>query len=354
MSLNGRWPELLRSCAGSHQVGVYETLIDGYQKLYQRLPQQNLHLQHCLRSHSWKGHWQRGFLFAGCHNYTLFLPRLIPTRSYQSRAKPLESCSARKGPELKARRGRETGNLSCHFLRKGWICCALSVAVAICSKPVCHHDFKMYEMVRASKNWCQIRADQLTDFVSDKTSYPENQLYLSVFVWLCTKPRYVDFQAQPQLTKISENPKLKQHLATVASPVLEAGFSSVFGVEDTREGNGYSVWHGSVGHVSWTFFLISGFIKGEVQDAEKSWMHLKPSNHDLYTTSWCHWCWGGMIRSLRRRDVSPGWVGKGTQWRILSARVEKKLQGFFWFIAVLDDRFQGKGFRSIPGEVLWK
>ena len=151
-------------------------------------------------------------------------------------------------------RSLETGNLSCHFLRKGWICCALSVAVAICSKPVCHHDFKMYELVRASKNWCQIRADQLTDFVSDKTSYPENQLYLSVFVWLCTKPRYVDFQAQPQLTKISENPKLKPHLATVASPVLEAGFSSVFGVEDTREGNGYSVWHGSVGHVSWTFF----------------------------------------------------------------------------------------------------
>ena len=183
-------------------------------------------------------------------------------------------------------------------------------------------------MVRASKNWCQIRADQLTDFVSDKTSYPENQLYLSVFVWLCTKPRYVDFQAQPQLTKISENPKLKQHLATVASPVLEAGFSSVFGVEDTREGNGYSVWHGSVGHVSWTFFLISGFIKGEVQDAEKSWMHLKPSNHDLYTTSWCHWCWGGMIRSLRRRDVSPGWVGKGTQWRILSARWRKSFKVF--------------------------
>lgn len=269
--------------------GVHETLIDGHQKLYQRLPPQNLHLQHCLRSRSWKAHWLRGFLFAGCH-YTLFLPRLILTRSYQSRAKPLESCSARKGPELKARRrtesqavkqschSLETGNLSCHFLRKGWICCALSVAVAICSKPVCHHDFKMYELVRASKNWCKIRADQLTDLVSDKTSYPENQLYLSVFVWLCTKPRYVDFQAQQQLTKISEKPKAQTTLS-------DSGFASVGGgVQFSFRCRRYTwrEWVLSLTWKCWPHFLnvfrISGFIRGEVQDAcEKSRMHLKPS-----------------------------------------------------------------------------
>ena len=57
-------------------------------------------------------------------------------------------------------RSLETGNLSCQFLRKGWICCALSVAVAICSKPVCQHDFKMYELVRAGTCFQKLMSDK--------------------------------------------------------------------------------------------------------------------------------------------------------------------------------------------------
>lgn len=79
--------------------------------------------------------------------------------------------------------------------------------------------------------------------------------------------------------------------------------------------------------------------------------HLK--NHDLYTTSWCHWCRGGMIRSLRRRDVSPGWVGKGTQWRIRNGAGGEKASRVFLVHCCLGRPVRERG-RSIPGEVLWK
>ena len=69
--------------------------------------------------------------------------------------------------------------------------------------------------------------------------------------------------------------------------------------------------------------------------------HLK--NHDLYTTSWCHWCRGGMIRSLRPRDVSPGWVGKGTQWRIRNGAGGEKASRFVLVHCCLGRPVSGKG-----------
>ena len=153
MSLNGQWPEeLFAACGDSHQFGVlwYMKPLSMATRNYQRLPPQNLHLQHGLR----------GCLFNGCHDYTLFQGSSLreATNLEQSHSRVVaqeNGLSSKHGDEGRVKQSChsfDTGNLSCHFLRKGWICCVLSVAVAICSKPVCHHDFKLYEPVRASKN----------------------------------------------------------------------------------------------------------------------------------------------------------------------------------------------------------
>lgn len=45
-------------------------------------------------------------------------------------------------------------------------------------------------------------------------------------------------------------------------------------------------------------------------------------------------------------------LAKGPNGGSETARVEKKLQGLFWFIAVLDDRFPGKGEKYSWGSTL--
>lgn len=156
MSLNGRWPELLRSCAGSHQVGVHETLIDGHQKLYQRLPPQNLHLNIvCVviveRATGCEVFCSQDVIITLTFFQGSSLREATNLEQSHSRVVAQEKGPSSKHGEEESQAVKqschrlETGNLSCHFLRKGWLCCALSVAVAICSKPVCHHDFKMYD-----------------------------------------------------------------------------------------------------------------------------------------------------------------------------------------------------------------